>query len=170
MPQDRNRSPTPPSSITKCFTELEDSELIRLRAALDVEMRKRKIARTVGQMAEQLAIDYFNSVPGCPNLISLAAGTANVDAISRKGERYSFKGICSAKKTGTIYPDPDNPNKQLFEYILVIKLLSDWSLDCIYEFDWVNFVTYRSWDKRMNAWYLSASKKKLSNAKKYDPV
>lgn len=170
MSQSMKRSPAPASAINDYITELEDTELIRLRAALDVEMRKRKIARTVGQMAEQLAIDYFNSVPGCPNLIAAAPGTANVDAMSRKGERYSFKGICSAKKTGTVYPDSDFPDKQLFEYILVIKMHSDWSLEGIYEFDWISFVTYRSWDKRMNAWYLSASKKNLSNAKKYAPV
>lgn len=151
------------------FSELADLDLIRLRAAVEVEMRRRDIALTIGQMGEQLAIDYFNRTPGYPNLISAPAGTANVDALSRKGERYSIKTICNAKKTGTVYPDPDDNEKQLFEYLLVVKMNQDWTLSAIYEFNWKLFVQHRKWDKRMNAWYIGASSRTLEAAKKYSP-
>lgn len=146
---------------------LDNDDLIKLRAALDVEMRKRKIAFTLGQYGEELAIQFFNTTAGCPNLQAAPVGTANVDAISRKGERYSIKTICNAKKTGTIYPDADLKDKQLFEHLLVVKVQRDWTLESIYEFSWDLFVECRSWDKRMNAWYIGASNKTLSRAKLY---
>ena len=148
---------------------MENADLIRLRAALDVEMKRRNIAVTVGQMAEELAIEFFNRTAGCPNLLAAPTGTANVDALSRKGERYSIKGMLNAKKTGTIYPDVDDPDKQLFEYLLVVKMDRDWSLQAIYEFSWKTFVECRSWDRRMNAWYLGAAAKTLARANPYIP-
>lgn len=151
------------------LTDLEDNELVRLRAALDVEMKSRKLAITVGQMAEQLAIQFFNATSGHPKLQPAPVGTANVDALSRKGDRYSIKGILNAKKTGTIYPDSEDPKKQLFEFILIVKMDRDWSLQAIYEMDWKTFCECRSWDKRMNAWYVAASAKALSRANLYEP-
>ncbi|WP_246681821.1 hypothetical protein [Mesorhizobium sp. B1-1-1] len=164
---DRIYDPTAPANFLAGF---EDMDLIKLRAALDVEMKRRKIAISVGQMAEELAIQYFYSTSGRPNLLAAPTGTANVDALSRKGERYSIKGICNAKKTGTIYPDSDDPRKQLFEYLLIVKMGRDWSLEAIYEFDWNTFCENRSWDKRMNAWYIGASNKTLAKATVYLPT
>ena len=149
---------------------LEDIELIRLRAALDVEMKRRKLAVTVGAMAEQLAIQFFNGTAGRPNLQPAPVGTANVDALSRRGERYSIKGILNAKKTGPVYPDVSDRDKQLFEFMLIVKLDRDWSLQVIYEFDWNTFCKCRSWDKRMNAWYIGASAKTLDKAVEYRPT
>ncbi|MFD0980330.1 hypothetical protein [Tropicimonas aquimaris] len=152
------------------LTHLPDDELLQLRTALEVEMRARGLALTVGAVGEKLAIDLFNVTPGCPNLLAAPTGTANIDAISRKGERYSIKTVCKGKKTGTVYPDTDAPDKQLFEFILVVKLNDDWTLDRVYEFDWNGFVENRAWDKRMNAWYLPASARVLAKAKEYAPM
>lgn len=151
------------------LVDMGKDELIKLRAALDVEMKRRKLAVSVGQMAEELAIQFFNRTTGCPNLLAAPPGTANVDALSRKGERYSIKGICHAKKTGTVYPDKELPDKQLFEYLLVVKMNREWSLEIIYEFDWQTFCAVRSWDKRMSSWYIGASSRVLSQARRYVP-
>lgn len=125
---------------------------------------------TVGQVAERLAIDYFNSTPGFPNLREAAVGTANVDALSRRGDRYSIKGVLDAKKTGTVYPDSEDRDRQLFEYLLIVQLDSQWKLRAIYEFNWKLFVSCRSWDRRMNAWYLGLSTKTLNLSKYYLPI
>jgi len=130
-------------------------------------MRRRKVAFTLGQYGEELAVQFFKSTPGCPNLQAASTGTAKIDAISRKGDRYSIKTICSAKKTGAIYPDAKKTDEKLFDYLLVVKVGPDWALECIYEFSWDQFVECRSWDTHMNAWYVSASIKKLSCAKRY---
>ncbi|MFN3878066.1 MAG: hypothetical protein ACK4MH_06790 [Brevundimonas sp.] len=151
------------------LAEASDANLRLLRAALDAEMKRRGLATNVGQMAEELAIGFFNGTAGRPNLLAAPVGTANVDALSRRGERYSIKGILNARKTGTVYPDADDPEKQLFEYLLIVKMDREWSLEAIYEFDWKMFVQLRSWDKRMGAWYLGAAARTLANAKIYIP-
>lgn len=144
---------------------MPDDELILFRANLRAEMRKRGIADSVGAVGEQLAIEYFRKTPGLPKLQSAPRGTKNVDGLSRNGERYSIKTICDAKKTGTIYPDAEDRNKQLLEYILIVRLAGDWSLESIHQLSWSDFVKVRSWDKRMNAWYVLISSRSLAAAK-----
>lgn len=140
---------------------MSDSELVLLRAGLDAEMRKRNIAFSVGGVGERLAIEHFQKTSGLPKLQAAPRGTKNVDALSRNGDRYSIKTLCNAKKTGTIYPDTDNRDKQLFEHVLIVKLADDWSLQSIHQLSWVAFTEVRSWDKRMNAWYLGFSARTL---------
>lgn len=144
---------------------MSDEELIRLRAALEVEMRLRKIAFSIGDVGEDLAIKYFNSTPSLPNLKAASTGTKNVDALSRNGERYSIKTIWKAKKTGTIYPDPNDKEKQLFEFLLIAQLNDDLALKSIHQFSWHEFTEVRSWDSRMSAWYIGCSAKNLKQGK-----
>lgn len=148
------------------FSKATDQELIQFRAALEVEMRKRNLGFSVGQIGETLVIEYFKNTPGLPKLLRSPTGTKNVDALSRNGDRYSIKTIWNAKKTGTVYPDDKDRDKQLFEYILIVQLNNELTLKSIYEFSWKQFVDVRSWDKRMNAWYVSCSGKTLNYAKK----
>ncbi len=144
---------------------LSDDQLVLLRANLDKEMRKRGIAFTVGELGEKLAVKYFRETSGLPKLQAAPKGTKNVDALSRGGDRYSIKTICNAKKSGTIYPDPEDEHKQLFEELLIVSLHDDWSLKSIHQFSWKQFTKVRLWDKRMNAWYVGCSMKTLSKAK-----
>lgn len=141
---------------------LADDDLVRMRARLDVEMRKRRIAFSVGAVGERLAVDYFRETPGLPNLQPAPTGTKNVDALSRDGDRYSIKTICNGKKTGTVYPDPDDPHKRLFEYLLIVRLSESWNLVSIHQFTWTQFLAVRAWDKRMNAWYVGISARTLA--------
>ena len=132
---------------------------------LDAEMRKRNIAFSVGGVGERLVIEHFRKTSGLPKLQAAPHGTKNVDALSRNGDRYSIKTVCNAKKTGTIYPDADDRDKQLFEHILIAKLAEDWSLESIHQLGWNDFVKVRAWDKRMNAWYVGISARTLGVAK-----
>jgi len=81
------------SKPTPKIESLSDDELILLRAALEVEMRKRGLGFSVGQIGESLVIRHFNSTPGLPNLLPAPAGTKNVDALSRNGDRFSIKTV-----------------------------------------------------------------------------
>jgi hypothetical protein len=152
------------------LTQLRDEELLSLRAKLDSELRRRKLAFSVGDVGESLAIAYFRDTPGLPALQLATPGTKNVDALSRNGERYSIKTLLNAKKTGTVYPDRDKPEKQLFEYMLVVRLATDWSLAAIYQFSWNDFVSVRSWDRRMSAWYLGCSVTTLKRGTQLFPM
>jgi len=53
---------------------VSDNELISLRARVEGEMQRRGINFSVGDTGEQLAIDYFNSTPGLPNLMRAPRG------------------------------------------------------------------------------------------------
>jgi hypothetical protein len=116
------------TSIQVDLAGMSDDALVFLRAGLDSQMRKRRIAFSVGGVGERLAIEHFLHNPRLPKLQLAPPGTKNVDALSRNGDRYSIKAYCNAKKTGTIYPDPDDRDKQLFEYLLIVRMASDWSL------------------------------------------
>lgn len=145
--------------------KLSDEELLLLRADLRAEMRKREIADSVGAVGEQLVIEHFRKTPGLPKLQLAPPGTKNVDALSRNGDRFSIKTVCKGSKTGTIYPEPDDRGKQLFEYVIIVKLAEDWSLESIHQLAWADFVKVRSWDKRMNAWYVAFNKRALTAGK-----
>ena len=124
-------------------------------------MRKRGLADSVGAVGERLVIDHFGKTVGLPKLQLAPPGTKNVDALSRDGDRYSIKTVCEGSKTGTIYPERGAKDKQLFEHILIVKLTKDWALESIHQLSWAQFVEARSWDKRMNAWYVAFNKRAL---------
>lgn len=145
---------------------LTDMELIALRAETEAEMRKRGLSFDVGDIGEALAIEFFNNTKGLPTLQAAPTGTKNVDAISKDGDRYSIKTRLRAKKTSAVYPDPSNPDKQLFENIILVQLDEGYQLVSIHQFSWDQFVNLRGWDKRMSAWYLSCSNKTLSEGTK----
>jgi hypothetical protein len=149
---------------SQIITNMEDDELFALRVQVDKELAKRGISFNVGILGEKLCVSYFNSRPGLPNLLQAPTGAKNVDALSRDGDRYSIKTFKKARKTGTIYPDDGNPDKQLFEYLVAVHLNHDYELRAIYRYTWDEFVKVRSWDRRMNAWYVPLSSKKLKLA------
>jgi hypothetical protein len=149
------------------LASMSDEDLLILCASLRAEMRKRQIADSVGAVGEQLAIEHFRKTPGLPKLQLAPSNAKNVDALSREGDRYSIKARCSAskaRKTGTIYQPHQDKDKQLFEYILIVQLAADWSLESIHQLAWADFVKVRSWDKRMNAWYVATSGRTLGAA------
>lgn len=152
------------------LASLSDGQLIAARVLIEAEMHRRGVAFSVGDVGEALAIEYFNTTPGLPTLLAAPPGTKNVDAISRDGERYSIKTLLKAKKTGTVYPDALHPDRQLFEYLLVVHLSSDYTLRSIHRYGWEVFTQIRSWDKRMNAWYLSSSQRALGRGEMIAPM
>lgn len=156
-------------TITSELASLDDLRLLELRAAIDREARSRGLCFNVGEIGEKLAIELFKKRADLPVLAPAPRGTKNIDAISREGNRYSIKTLQRAKKTGTIYPDPLNKDRILFEFILVVQIRDDFSLERIVEFDWEQFCSVRSWDIRMNAWYIARSHRALNIGRQLYP-
>lgn len=148
---------------------LDDIQLLELRAAIDAEARKRGLSFNIGEIGEKLAISLFKERPDLPVLAPAPRGTKNIDAISREGNRYSIKTLQRAKKTGTVYPDPLDKDRKLFEFILVVLLNDDLTLSRVVELDWEQFCAVRSWDIRMNAWYVARSKRALDCGRQLYP-
>ena len=154
---------------TGALSSLDDLKLLELRAAVDREARRRGLNFHVGEIGEKLAIDVFKSRPDLPVLAPAPRGTKNIDAISREGNRYSIKTLQRAKKTGTIYPDSSDNTRILFEFILIVLLREDFTLERIVEINWQQFCAIRSWDKRMNAWYIGGSRRALNAGRQIYP-
>lgn len=157
------------NKITLDLKSLDDGGLLDLRTAVDREARHRGLSFNVGEIGEKLAIALFKERSDLPVLAPAPRGTKNIDAISRDGNRYSIKTLQRAKKTGTIYPDPVDKHRRLFEFILIIMVNDEYSLERVIELDWDQFCSVRSWDVRMNAWYVARSHRALSIGRQIYP-
>lgn len=144
--------------------KLSDADLLALRLDIDREIAARGLTLNVGELGERLALLHCNRTRGLPKLVGAPKGAKNVDALSRDGERYSIKTVLKAKKTGTVYPDSDDKERQLFEFMLIVLLDTDYKLKSIHRLSWSAFVNTRAWDIRMNAWYVPVNARKLALA------
>lgn len=152
------------------LSSLEKYDLIMLYGQIIDELKHRNIIRSknvVGDIGEYLAVDYYTKTPGLPKLQFAPPSTENINAISVKGERYSIKSTTS-NTTGVFYglnpPGSDTPQKQLFEYVIIVVLNDNYQLKKIIELDWNSFLKHKKWHSRMTAWHLIISKKLFADA------
>ena len=145
--------------------EKNTEDIIQLYSMAIKELKRRGVIRTnnvIRELGEYLAITYYNKTPGLPNLSPAPIGTENIDAISRKGDRYSIKST-SNTTTGVFYglepQDSHIPDRQKFEYVIICKFNEDYELNLILEMNWDTFLKNKRWHSRMNAWNLSLTKK-----------
>ena len=150
------------------FQEHSDSELVEAYGSLVRELRRRKIIRSknvVGDLGEKIAIDHYNKTPGLPNLQAALAGSQSVDAMSRKGERYTKKTV-TGKVTGVFRGLPPQGSQekpqQSFEYVIIVQLTEDYTVKGIYELTWVQMLQFKKWHSRMSAWNLPLNKEVIS--------
>lgn len=144
--------------------KMTDKEVITLYSDVIKELKGRDIIRTnnvVGDLGEHLAIEVYNNNTSLPNLAPAPVGTENIDAISKKGDRYSIKSTTS-NTTGVFYGlEPKGSTKEdtkKFEYVLICRFDSDYTLHMVLELTWDQFVKYKRWHSRMRAWNLSLTK------------
>ena len=160
------------SDIQKHIGEMSDSDVWSLFGFVRQLLAERKLVRTkniVGERGEFLAIETYKSIAGLSNLQAAPEGTQNVDALSRKGERYSIKTITLPNKTtGVFYglgePGADEYEKK-FEYLLIVIIDNHFNLNKIFELTWDQFIKAKKWHKTMRAWNISLTKELVSSAK-----
>jgi hypothetical protein len=151
---------------------LDNEQLWLLHAETGQELKSRNLVRTrntVGERGEFLAIETYNTTPGLPNLQAAPEGTQNVDALSRKGDRYSIKTITDpGSTTGVFYGlgEKDSielPNKK-FEYVVIVQIYNNYLPKRITELTFDQFLKYRKWHITMRAWNLRVGKDLLNDA------
>jgi len=158
---------------TKDFIEkLSDEEMWTIYAFLGLELKERKLIRTrniVGERGEFLAIKIYNKTANLAKLQAAPEGTQNVDALSRKGERYSIKTISEpGNLTGVFYGLGDQNEKspeKKFEYVIIVIIDKYYQPQKIFELTWNQFIELRKWHKTMRAWNLIITKELISKAK-----
>jgi hypothetical protein len=152
---------------------LNNEELWLLYADAEHKLKERGLVRTrniVGERGEFLAIETYNSIKGLPNLQAAPEGTQNIDALSRKGERYSIKTITEpGSTTGVFYgieeKDDTNTPEKKFEYVIIVQLYKNYRPKRILELTWEQFLKYKKWHRTMRAWNLSITKSLLKEVK-----
>lgn len=153
------------------LSDMLSSEIISLYSDIITELKKRKIIRTAnvtGELGEYLAIDFYNKTSSLPNLQVAPIGTENIDAISRKGERYSIKTI-TQNTTGAFYgllpPESQEIDEKKFEYVIIVQLSKDFKLNRILELTWENFLKHKHWHSRIAQWNISVTNAVLEDAR-----
>lgn len=150
--------------------DLNTTELINLYSEIISLLKQRNVIRTknlIGDLAEFLVIEHFNRTPGLSNLQAAPAGTQNIDAISRSGERYSIKAT-TGNLTGVFYGlehrDSEKLNVPKFEYVLIVKFGGNYDLEKIIQLDWNTFIKYKRWHSTMTAWNISITRELINEA------
>jgi|SRR3989344_5781751 len=158
--------------IIKLIDDLPDEEIWALYAYIGLKLKERKLVRTrniVGERGEFLAIKIYNETSGLVKLQAAPEGTQNVDALSRKGERYSIKTISEpGSLTGVFYgcgeQDESAPEKK-FEYIIIVVIDKHYKPRKVLEITWGQFLEFRRWHKTMRAWNMSLTQDLIREAK-----
>ncbi len=151
--------------------KLNTKELIESYSKIITLLKDRGIIRSknlIGDLGEYLVISHYNNTAGLPNMQAAPQGTQNIDAISRKGDRYSIKST-SGKLTGVFYglnsPDSSIKESKKFEYVVIAVFNDHFKLDKILELDWDLFLSLKKWHKTMRAWNLSINKVLVEKSK-----
>lgn len=158
--------------LVELVSNFNDEEIWRMYGLAKNQLKLRGLVRTnniVGERGEFLATEIYTNTPGLPNLQKAPEGTQNIDALSRKGERYSIKTISApGKTTGVFYgieKDDIFPEKK-FEFLIIVLLDQYLNLLNIYEVDWNTFIKHKRWHSRMRAFNISMTRHFVEEAKK----
>lgn len=158
---------------SRILDTLNSEELWLLYADAEAELKERGLVRTrniVGERGEFLAVETYNSTSGLPNLQAAPEGTQNIDAISRKGDRYSVKTISESSRTTSAFhgmgeKDEIYDSERKFEYVIIVQLKSNYRPKRILELTWDQFLMLRRWHSTMRAWNLTVTNALVAQAK-----
>lgn len=160
------------TELKEKITDISDGDVWSLYAYLAVQLKERGLVRTrniVGERGEFLAIETYNKIPGLPKLQAAPEGTQNVDALSRKGERYSIKTISLPSVTTGVFYGLSEPEvfekEKKFEFVIIVIIDKHYDLVKMFELGWEQFIKYRKWHKTMRAWNISLTKQLCGEAK-----
>ena len=163
-------------NLVNATDRIENEEVWTLYGKVGKELEKRGLVRTknyVGERGESLAIETYDKTPRLPKLQKAPEGTQNVDALSRKGERYNIKTVREpSDDTGAFYGcggrTEANPERK-FEYVFIVLIDECYELKQVLELTWEQFLRYRRWNARMSAWKLALTQELVAEAKKIFP-
>lgn len=151
------------------LSNYSEVELIDLYSSVIKELKEKKIIRTknvLGDLGEYLVIKHYCNNTKLPNLFAAEVGTQNIDAIDKKGSRYSIKST-SNSCTGVFYglneKGSDIIDEKKFEYVVICQFDDDYCLNGIYQLDWDTFFKHKKWHSRMKAWNLHISRKLIDD-------
>ena len=101
----------------------------------------------------------YEATKKLPNLTLGEPGTKSVDALSREGKIYSIKCISGKNKTTGSFWNPENIKKNIktFDYLIILMLDDEYSVDKVLELSWDNFFQYKKYNKTMRNFQISVT-------------
>ena len=152
------------------FSTEDLAKMISPSSEAFLELKKRGVLRTknvVGELGEFYAVDFYNKNSKLPNLSFAPTTVQNIDAISRKGETYSIKTISSKNgSTGSFWnKESIDKNEKKFDFLLIVILNQEYGKEMILELSWKDFFEHKKFNKRMNNYNISVTKKLLTLVK-----
>jgi hypothetical protein len=150
---------------------LSISEVIELYGKILKKLKDDGVIKTrnlVGELGEYMAIDYYCKTKGLPKLQLAPPSTKSIDAISIDGDRYSIKST-TGKTSGVFYglnaKGSIAPDKQVFEYVIIVSFNENMIINQIIQLDWEQFLKHKKWHSRMSAWNLTITNALIEDSK-----
>jgi len=143
------------------ISNFSTAEIINLYPKILKELKSREVITTnnlIGELGEYLAIEYYNKKGNLPTLQKATVSTQNIDAISKKGERYSIKSA-SGSATGVFHSLSGGKD---FEFLIIVIFDKDYQLLKIIEFSWDQFLVIRKLKKPENKYNVPLTKNTLT--------
>ena len=135
------------------------------------KLREKNIIRTnnlLGDLGEFLAVEYYNNHIDLPNLTLMANSNKHYDAESKFKGRYSIK-TTTGNGTGVIYglepKDSVKESTEIFDFLIVVKMNNDFTINTICEIPWRVFLEHKKWHKTMGAWNIQLTKKVIESSR-----
>ncbi|HHT82158.1 MAG TPA: hypothetical protein GX003_01795 [Acholeplasmataceae bacterium] len=142
-----------------------NQELITLYSELIQELKNRKVIRTknfLGDLGEYLAVQILNSKYDSIQLELQPPSTKNYDAVCKNtNSKYSIKSM-TVNQTSIIDRTNSKEPTNLaptFDYLVLMKFNSNYSLEQIYLLSWIKFIEYRKWHNTDKGWFLTITNK-----------
>ncbi|WP_045522765.1 hypothetical protein [Neobacillus niacini] len=159
------------TNIQELFIKMDALTLVQVHGHWLNELKARDMIRTrnvIGELGEYFALKHYNETLSLSDLQIMDIGTQGIDAIDLKGNRYSIKTVTSATTgvfNGLNDPDSKLPQEQKFEYVIIVILDNDFTLQAIYELNWKAFLNHKKWNKSKRTWHLTISESLKRDAK-----
>ena len=155
------------------FKKLSVEQLVKMispSSEVVLELKRRGVVRsrnTVGDLGEYYTIETYKNNSSLPSLSIAPPGVRNVDALSRKGEIYSIKTITSRTGTTGSFWDPKSieRNEKKFDYLIIVILNNNYTVDLILELTWNQFFEKKSYNRRMDNYNISVTKSLINESK-----
>jgi hypothetical protein len=151
-----------------------DSEAINLIENISTsikKLREKNIIRTnnlLGDLGEFLAVEYYNNHGDLPNLTLMANSNKHYDAESESKVKFSIK-TTTGNGTGVIYglepKDSGKESTKIFDFLVVVKMNNDFTINTICEIPWLVFLEHKKWHKTMGAWNIQLTKKVIESSR-----
>jgi len=154
--------------MKELLENLSEMELIHCYSEIVSKLYEKGIIRTKnisGEFDERFVIDHYKKTSTLPNLQRTQTGTKNIDATSRKGERYSIKTITGSNTTTSVIYGDLREDKPLFEYLIIIHLDNKYLSDLILELTWKSACNNKKWHKTMKGYNFRVGEKLMKDAK-----